>query len=451
MMKNNYKTIQVIQTVKDSNDRLTRKRDYFFVDDVEAREKNFINIYADVAYQEINGFGAAITEAAVSNYYKMSKEKREEILNAYFNIETGLGYSVCRTHINSCDASLDNYSYVEKEGDIELKSFTLERDLKGLVPFIKEATALRGSDFKLISSPWSPPAWMKTTGEMNYGGKLKDEYRKVWAKYYAKYINEYAKLGVKVWAITVQNEPKATQIWDSCLYSAEEERDFIKNYLGPTLIEEGLADIKIIIWDHNKERVYERARVVYDDPEASKYVWGAGFHWYSGDHFEALSVLHDMYPEKSLVFTEGCQEGEPKIGEWSTGEMYGHDIIGDLNNWTVSWTDWNIILNEAGGPNHVDNYCDAPIITNAVEDKVVFQSSYYYIGHFSKYIRPGARRIGFSRFNDKLEVTAFKNTDGKIVVVVMNKNNEVIEYYLRSEFGIAQMTSYPHSIMTLIY
>jgi glucosylceramidase len=445
------KTIRVIQTARDTGDRLAVKAEVPFVEDRDERERELINIYPDAVYQKINGFGAAITEAAVSTYNRMSAEKRKEIMHAFFNAETGLGYSVCRTHINSCDASLDNYSYLEKEGDTALESFTIERDLKGLVPFIKEAAALRNGEFKLISSPWSPPAWMKTNGEMNHGGKLKPEYRDAWARYYARYIKEYAKQGIKVWALSVQNEPKAKQIWDSCLYTAEEERDFVKNHLGPVLAAEGLSDVKLLIWDHNKERVFERAKVIYDDLEASAYVWGAGFHWYSGDHFEALSALHAMYPEKGLVFTEGCEEGKPRIGAWNTGEKYGHDIIGDLNNWTVSWTDWNILLNETGGPNHVGNYCDAPIIANTAEDKIIYQPAYYYIGHFSKFIRPGAQRIGFSKFTDRLEAAAFKNTDGKISVVVMNRNDEAIEYYLRSEAGIARMTSLPHSIMTLVY
>ncbi len=445
------KTIRVIQTARDTGDRLAGKEDIAFIADKDGWEKSLINIHPEVEYQEFNGFGATITEAAVSTYYKMSGQKRKEIMNAYFNVDTGLGYSVCRTHIGSCDASLDNYSYLEKEGDTAFESFTIERDLKALVPFIKEASALRGEGFKLLSSPWSPPAWMKTNGEMNHGGKLKEEYRELWARYYARYIKEYAKQGVKVWALTIQNEPKATQIWDSCLYTAEEERDFVKNYLGPVLAEEGLSDVKLVIWDHNKERVYERARVIFDDPEASKYVWGAGFHWYSGDHFEALSLLHDLYPGKALIFTEGCEEGGPRVGAWYTGEKYGHDIIGDLNNWTMSWTEWNILLDQTGGPNHVANYCDAPVIADTAQDKVIYESSYYYIGHFSKYIRPGAKRIGFSKFTNKLEVTAFKNTDGKIAVVVMNRNDDAIEFYLRGEHGIAKITSLPHSILTLIY
>jgi len=445
--KNN---IKVIQTARDTGDRLTPKEDLFFTNDTPDEEMYIINIYDDFEYQTIEGFGGAFTEAASTTLDKMSKEKRNEILNAYFNPETGLGYTFCRTHINSCDFSLGNYSYVE-ENDVELKTFNIDRDLKSLIPFIKDAMAVEGADFKLFASPWSPPAWMKTNGMMNNGGKLKEEYYDAWARYYVKYIEKYREQGINIWGISVQNEAKAIQRWDSCTYTAEEERDFVKNYLGPTFEKEGLRDVKIIIWDHNKERVYERSKVVYMDPEASKYVWGTGFHWYTGDHFEALALTHEKFPEKKLLFTEGCQEGGVKLGSWNTAERYGHDIIGNLNNWTVGWVDWNLLLNEQGGPNHVGNYCDAPIIADTTKDKVIYESSFYYIGHFSKYIRPGAKRIGFSKYTDKLEVTAFKNTDGKIVVVIMNRSDLELPFRLRTQAGMAMSKSLPHSIVTLCY
>ena len=258
---------------------------------------------------------------------------------------------------------------------------------------IKDAMAVEGAKFKLFSSPWSPPAWMKTNGQMNYGGQLKPECRDVWARYYARYIKEYANEGIAVWGLTVQNEPAATQTWDSCIYSAEEEGAFVRDYLGPTLEKEGLADVKIIVWDHNKDLIYERAEPILSDPETAKYVWGVGFHWYSGDEFENLAKVHDAFPTTNLLFTEGCQEGGVRLGAWDLGERYAHDIIGDLNNWTVGWVDWNMVLDERGGPNHVDNLCDAPVIADTTRNDLYYQNSFYYLGHFSKYIRPGAVRV----------------------------------------------------------
>lgn len=443
--------IKVILTAKDTGDRFAEKETLYFQPDVNEVEMHVINVYDDVEYQEILGFGGAFTEAAASTFYKMSPERRSEILNAYFNPKTGLGYTFCRTHINSCDFSLGNYAYVETPGDVALETFSIDRDKQALVPFIKEAINVEGSDFKLFASPWSPPAWMKTNGEMNHGGKLKPEYYDAWARYFAKYIKAYAHEGINVWAVTVQNEAKAVQRWDSCIYTAWEEKEFVKNHLGPVLEKEGLGHVKIMIWDHNKERIYERAKTAFEDPDASKYIWGVGFHWYSGDHFEALDAVNRRWPEKKLVFTEGCKELGVSLGDWSIGERYGHEIIGDMNHHACAWTDWNLILNEYGGPNHVENYCDAPIIANTKDDTVNYEISYYYIGHFSKFVRPGSIRIASTSFTGKLETTAFKTPDQKKVLVVMNPTDEAIRFNLRYREMLSEVESPSHSIMTLVF
>lgn len=438
--------LKVYLTAKDTEDRLALK---------ENKALNFgekidkaIEVFEDETYQTIEGFGGAFTEAAAYNFYKLGEENKNKILKAYFDKHEGNGYNLCRTHINSCDFSLGNYDYVEKY-DVELKSFNIAREKKYVIPFIKKAMAF-SNDIKLFASPWSPPAWMKTNGEMNNGGKLKEEFKDVWALYYAKYIKAMKEEGIDIWGITVQNEPEATQVWDSCRYTAEEERDFVKYHLGPTLYKEGLKHINIIVWDHNRDLLYERAKVILSDKEASKYVWGVGFHWYSGDQFENLKKTHEEFPDKKLLFTEGCQEGGVKLGDWNVGERYGHNIIGDLNNYTVGWVDWNLLLDTQGGPNHVGNYCDAPIIVDVEKDEIYFQSSYYYIGHFSRFIKRGAKRIGFINPYDSLEVTTFKNPDGTIVTVVMNKSDEDIDFRFKVGKGITELKSLRHSIMTLL-
>ena len=208
-MKN---TVRIIQTVKATKERLSESGKYNFTG-IKNNSDLVIEIHEEKSFQEIEGFGGAFTEAAADTFYKMSKEKRKEIIKAYFSNE-GLNYSLCRTHINSCDFSLGNYAYDDVDGDVELKKFSIERDRKQLIPFIKEAKAakaLEGEKFKLFASPWSPPAWMKTNGEMNNGGKLKEEYRAAWALYYAKYIKEYEKEGLEIWGISVQNEPMANK------------------------------------------------------------------------------------------------------------------------------------------------------------------------------------------------------------------------------------------------
>ncbi len=380
-----------------------------------------ITLHPETEYQEIIGFGGAFTEAAAVTFFKLPPERQAEVLHAYFDPVQGHGYTLCRTHINSCDFALGNYAYDEVPGDVELRHFSIARDQQALLPFIKAAFAVAGGPLKLIASPWSPPAWMKTNGEMNHGGKLKPEYRAAWAAYYCRYIQAYAAEGVPIWGLTVQNEPEAKQTWDSCLYTGEEERDFVRDYLGPALQQHGLSAIRLLIWDHNRDRLYERARIVYDDPAAAQYVWGAAFHWYeTPQRFDNVQRVHDAYPDKHLIFTEGTQEGGPHLGEWGLGERYAHAMINDLNAWTEGWMDWNLLLDERGGPNHVGNYCSAPIIADTRTGQLHYQSSYYYLGHFSRFVRPGARRIGCAVRTDALEASAFRNPDGRLALIVLN-------------------------------
>jgi glucosylceramidase len=248
---------------------------------------------------------------------------------------------------------------------------------------------------------------MKTNGDMNHGGKLKPEYRQAWANYYVKYIQEMEKSGFPMWGLSVQNEPAATQIWDSCEYTAEEERDFVRDYLGPALHQAGMADKKLIIWDHNRDIMVERASTVLEDPEAAKYVWGTGFHWYGDDAFENVKKVKERFPDHHLIFTEGCQEGGPHIGSWDLGERYARSMIHDLNNGTDAWVDWNMLLDTKGGPNHVGNYCSAPILADTANDKLLFQSSYYYMGHFSRFLKPGARSIRTENTREDVIVAGF--------------------------------------------
>lgn len=438
--------VHIALTAKDTPARLTEQPPVFF--EAARPEIPAITIDPRKRFQKMEGFGGAFTEAAAVTWQKLPPEKQAEVMQAYFDPDNGLGYTMGRTHINSCDFALGNYAYAEVAGDFSLEHFSLARDRAAIVPMLKEALRLSGG-LKLFASPWSPPAWMKTNTQMNGGGRLLPECRDVWARYYCRYIREYEKEGIPFWGLTVQNEPEASQSWDSCLYSAEEERDFVRDYLGPTLQKEGLGHLNLMIWDHNRDGIYERARVVYDDPLAAQYVWGAAFHWYVGDHFDNLIAVHEAFPDKHLLFSEGCQEGGPHTGEWGVGERYGHSLINDLNRWTVAWVDWNLVLDERGGPNHVGNYCSAPILVDTQAGLPLYQSSFYYLGHFSRYIRPGAERILHASTTDALETTAFLNPDGKIAVVVMNRTEQAVPFALQYHDQAARTISPPHSIMTL--
>jgi len=440
-------------TAKDSDNRLTKMEPLTFVDFAQPDE-HFPAIMLDPkkTFQTVIGFGGALTDAAAETLAKLPEDKQEEVLTAYFDPEQGIGYNFCRTNINSCDFSSESYAYTEVEGDVNLEHFSIAHDLQFRIPLIKKAMALAGEEFTLFASPWSPPAWMKTNNHMLQGGKLKPEYYQAWADYFVKFIQAYEAEGVPVWGMTVQNEPMATQTWESCIYTAEDERDFVKNNLGPTLANNGLADKKVIIWDHNRGIMNQRAQVVYDDPEASKYVWGTGFHWYTGDHFQNVRLHAEAFPDKKLVFTEGCVYpfSWEHIDEWHWGERYGESILHDLNNGTVGWTDWNILLDETGGPNHVSNFCYAPVIGDTRSGELHYMNSYYYMGHFSKFIRPGAKRITCASNNDDLLATAFLNPDGKIAAVIMNMTDSKMDYKLWIEGKACTALIPAHAIITLI-
>jgi glucosylceramidase len=255
---------------------------------------------------------------------------------------------------------------------------------------------------------------------MNGGGTLRPECRRAWARCYARFIEAYEAEGVPIWGVSVQNEPMAVQRWDSCIYSAEDERDFVRDFLGPELEAAGLGHVRIVVWDHNRDLMVERARTVYSDPEASRYVWGTGFHWYGEDCFDHVQQVHDEWPDKHLLFTEGCQEGGPHAGSWDLGERYARSMINDLNRWTVGWIDWNLLLDDRGGPNHVGNFCSAPILADPAGDAVSPQSSYFYIGHFARHVKPGARRVLCSSAAQDVAAAAFVNPDGSVATVAMN-------------------------------
>lgn len=440
-------------TAKATADRITRKESLDF-GPLAQPDEHIPTIILDRSktFQTIVGIGGALTDASAETFYKLPKERQEEILTALFDRLKGNGFSLCRTNIHSCDFSSDAYTYDETPGDTNLSHFTIVHDLTYKIPFIKEAMKSAGGGFRLYASPWSPPAWMKSNNSMLQGGKLRAEYASSWASYLARFVAEYGRNGVPVWGLTVQNEPMAVQTWESCIFTAEEERDFVKNYLGPELERAGMSSLKLMIWDHNRGIMYQRAKVVYDDPVAAKYVWGTAFHWYVGDHFDNVRLVHDAYPDKALVFTEGSEANfnADSVKNWRWGEVFGRSMIMDLNNWASGWVAWNVILDERGGPNHLNNFCMAPIICDTKTGELTYMSSYYYLGHFSRFIRPGAKRIVCSSNDDNLLGTAFVNENGAIAVVVMNSSDRDIVFYTWIENRAVKAMSPAHSIVTLV-
>jgi glucosylceramidase len=407
--------------------------------------------------QRILGIGGALTDASAETFAKLPQAKQRILLDAYFDPNKGIGYTLGRTNIHSCDFSSASYTYVN-EGDKALNSFSVDHDKQFRIPFIKQALATAGGRFTLFGSPWSPPAFMKTNNDILHGGKLKPAFYQSWANYYTKFIKSYEREGIPIWGISIQNEPMATQTWESCIYSAEEERDFLKNFLGPTMNRAGLGEKKIIAWDHNRDLIYQRVSTILADPKAAQYVWGIGFHWYEpwsgGDMmFDNVRLVHETFPNKPLLFTEGTPDSfkPEEINAWRLGEAYGRSMINDFNDGAVGWTDWNVLLDERGGPNHVGNFCFAPVHANTKTGELIYTNSYYYIGHFSKFVRPGARKIASSPSRSALLSAAFVNPNGMVSVVVMNKTDQKISYFLWLDGNGAEVNSPSHSIQTLVF
>jgi len=417
---------------------------------VSENASDFI-IAPEEQYQTITGFGGAFTESSAYLLNELSKENREEILKAYFSKE-GANYSLTRTHMNSCDFSLDQYSYAPVEDDMELENFTVEEDMDDLIPMIKDAMAISEEGFRIFASPWTAPPWMKDNKEW-VGGKLLPEYYDTWALFFSKYADAYKAEGIDLWGFTVENEPHGNgNNWESMHFTPEEMTDFVQHHLGPKLEADGKGDLIILGYDQNRAGLKEWVDVMYKDEASSKYYDGTAVHWYESTYEvfpEALQYAHDKAPDKYLIETEGCADSEvPKWKEdawywskeatdwgwdWASEKdkylhpkyvpvyRYARDIIGCLNNWVDGWVDWNMVLDTQGGPNWFENWCLAPVIVDPEKDEIYYTPLFYTMAHFSKYIRPGAKRIGFEYSNDVLQVTAAQNPDGSIAVLVFNE------------------------------
>ena len=407
-----------------------------------------VSIYANVRGQQFHGFGGAFTQAAAVCWKGLPPERRQAFLDAYFGPD-GLGYTLGRAHIGSCDFALGNYAC---QAGPEDEGFDTSMDDRDIIPMILAAQETAGAPIGLLLSPWSPPAFMKTNGDMNHGGSLKPEHRARWAGCMAKYAAHYRAAGCDVRLMSVQNEPAAVQTWDSCIYSAQEEGEFAAGYLAPALARAGCGDVKILAWDHNKDSLPRRAAGTMAVPGAEQAVDGFAIHWYSGDHFDAVRLTKDRWPDKELWFSEGCVEYSRFDGmtPLEKAEMYAHDIIGNLNAGISGSIDWNLLLDAKGGPNHVGNFCEAPVMLTEDGADFVLQTEYYYIGQFSRFIRPGAVRLGVSSWNTDLEATAFENPDGSYVVVVLNRTDRALPMSVtpdRQEGYSFELA--PHSIATL--
>ena len=410
-------------------------------------------------FQEIVGFGGAFTEASAHVLGGLSEGRRDEVLRAYFSPD-GAAYSLTRTHMGSCDFSLSNYTYAVTPGDLKLSDFSIEEDRGDLIPLIRDAAAVEGADFRIIASAWTAPPWMKDNGDWN-GGSLLPEYYDTWALFFIRYIRAYEAEGIPVWAVTTLNEPRGNaEQWESMIFTPGQIGRFVRDNLGPAFEEEGL-ETHILIYDHNRDHLAEWADTILGDPEAAKYVWGTAVHWYSSTiewYPGELTGVHERFPGKKLLHTEGCIDSEVPVWmdddwywrpeatdwgyRWAAEEdrhlhpkyvpvyRYARDIIGGLNSWLTGWVDWNIVLDDRGGPNHAENWCIAPVIARPAADEVYYTPLYHVMRHFSRYIRPGAVRIGVDHGIEGLMVTALENPGGSIIVEILNQAPDGLDFSL---------------------
>ena len=441
----------VVYETSESGNALTKITDFSTDENTPTVQ---VSINPEEKFQTITGFGGSFTEASASLLNRLSKENRKKILDAYFS-EEGANYSLTRTHIASCDFSLSNYTYAKVENDLLLENFTIEDDKNDLIPMILEAKAISKEGFNIIASPWSAPPWMKDNKKY-VGGKLLPEFNDSFALYFSKYLNAYKKEGIDIWGVTVINEPHGNgNNWESTHFSPEEMTLFVQNHLGPKLEKDGWGKVKIFGYDQNRAGLPEWVDAMYKDEQTSKYFAGTAIHWYEStyDFFaKELQYAHKKAPNKYLIETEGCVDSEiphwqddawywkKEATDWGWDwasekdkhlhpkyapvNRYANDIIGCLNNWVDGWIDWNMVLDRQGGPNWFKNWCVAPVIVDPEKDEVYFTPLYYTMAHFSKFMRPGAVRIGCTISNPELVATAVKNPDGTIAIAIFNPTEQ---------------------------
>lgn len=432
-------------------------------------------------FQTITGFGGSFTQATATLLNNLSAENRNKILEAYFG-DSGARYSLTRTHINSCDFSVSNYAYAMKVDDKNLDSFSIDVDKDDIIPMIKDAMKISTAGFKIIASPWTAPPWMKDNNSW-LGGKLLPQYRDTWALYFEKYIKAYKNEGINIWGVTVENEPLGNNNnWESMHFSPEEMTDFVRDFLGPHLEKSGLDSIKILGYDQNRGEELEKwASVMYKDDASSKYFDGMAVHWYAStyDYFPAsLQHTYKLSPQKHLINTEACVDADvPRWKDdnwywskeatdwgwdWATEQdkylhpkyvpvfRYANDIIGCLNHYVDGWVDWNMVLDKQGGPNWFKNWCTAPVIVDTATDEVYFTPLYYTLAHFSKFIRPGAVRIGFENPDKEMMVTAAQNPDGSVAVVIFNPGDKEKNFSISLEGKTIHAAIQTKAIQTIL-
>ena len=384
-----------------------------------------VTIDTSQRFQKMHGFGAAMTDASAQLLSQLPEDKRKAVMAELFGRgPNGLGLSFTRLTVGASDFSPEHYSYDDTPGnapDPELKHFTIDYARRYVLPRTREALAIN-PDLMVMISPWSAPAWMKTTKSL-IQGQLVPEYYPAFANYLARTVEEFEREGVPVSMLTIQNEPDFEPgDYPGMRINSPDRAVIIGKHVGPTFRKRGLKT-EILDYDHNWDNP-EMPWTVLSDPDARKYVSGVAWHCYEGD-VPAQSQVHDAFPDKDTWFTE-CSGGEwqPKFDEtleWMIDKL----IIGGANNWSRGTLLWNLALDPGHGPHKGGcSDCRGVITIDPATGGVTRNVEYYVLGHASRFVRPGAWRVGVARRDDGIEAAAFLNPDGSRVLILHRKSGD---------------------------
>lgn len=529
--KTNMLSTKEIYVTSESGDKIALKENVQFVRG--KAEGTVIQIEPEVLKQTMDGIGSSFTESSAFVLAHLTQADRQEVMKKIFS-EDGANFSLTRTHIGACDFSVHGkYSYLDKEGDIRLESFTLDPDKKGfslsefpgikdetydLLPMIREAMEIKSQqkdkELRIVASAWTAPSWMKDieewyiTGspENNYqgtGGSLKKEYEETYADYLIRFLDAYRSEGVEIWGITPVNEPHGNNgQWESMNFTPQTQNEFIKKYLGPKLKSGANSDVKLLIYDQNRDGLQHWTDMILADSLTAGFIYGTAVHWYESTfkvYEDVFDAVNAKFPNHKIIHTEGCIDdlGKPapqgitdperymekdwfdndsfwwneNATDWAysatwqgvTAEdhpvyapvhRYARNIIVSIDHWLAGWIDWNVVLDHSGGPNHVGNFCGAPVMINTVTGQVYYTPVYYVLAQFSKTIRPGDRAVQTHKTldgpgEDDLHACATVNSDNILSVQLLNTTKNDISYKLQIKDQYADITIVANSVQTV--
>lgn len=438
---------QVWMTTGDKISLLQKRGDLEFKD--QTTLDAVIEFDTTTRYQTIDGFGYALTGGSADLIHgKLQPADRAALLDELFgNGESSIGISYLRVSIGASDLDDHVFSYCDLpagQTDPSLQNFSLKEDEDHLIPLLKEILAIN-PDLKIMGSPWSPPTWMKTNN-LPKGGSLRPEFYDAYALYFVKYIQGMAAAGIRIDAITLQNEPENPYNTPSMLMTAEEETSFVKNNLGPAFAK---ADIttKIVVFDHNCDHPQYPISIL-NDQQARQFVDGSAFHLYIGD-IQALSQVHEAHPDKNVYFTEQWTSGEGDFAgdlRWHTKNL----IVGAIRNWSRNVLEWNLAADPNFEPHTGDGGCTTCMGAITVGNTITRNVSYYIIAHASKFVKPGSVRVG-SNIPARLYNVPFITPEGKKVLIVVNDNDERKSFAIRSGAKFAEATLPPGGVATFVW